>query len=42
MRGAIGRLFIGGAGVADAYHNDDVRTHANFVPNPFLSKYPDR
>jgi amino acid adenylation domain-containing protein/non-ribosomal peptide synthase protein (TIGR01720 family) len=36
--GAIGELYIGGAGIARGYINNPELTAANFIPNPFLTK----
>ena len=35
--GAVGELYIGGAGVGAGYHNDPTMTAARFIANPFAS-----
>lgn len=37
-QGVVGELFIGGAGVAQGYANDEAKTTASFVPDPFNNK----
>jgi amino acid adenylation domain-containing protein len=38
-QGVTGELYIGGVGVARGYMNDEVKTKAAFVPDPFFPQY---
>ena len=35
-KGTVGELYIGGAGVAKGYYNDNALTTKNFIANPFI------